>query len=148
MTNLVRHGCTDHARADPPVGPAVTDLATALADLAPFKVTAPPSDITLAGYRGKRVELTVPDLAVEGKGDERRFTQCVGGRLKSWVDPLSQPHEEDAFYGYTGPGYIEEFWILDVQGSRLVIAAGRSPDSPPAHTAEMRAILDSIRIAP
>jgi hypothetical protein len=38
---------------------------------------------------GKRqrshLELTVPDLPVEGEGDDRRFTGCVGGNLKSWV---------------------------------------------------------------
>ena len=41
VTNLVRHGCRDHSPADPPVGPSVDDLATALADLAPFRVTSP-----------------------------------------------------------------------------------------------------------
>jgi hypothetical protein len=42
VTNLVSHGCRDHAWADPPVGPSVDDLAAALADLAPFRVTSPP----------------------------------------------------------------------------------------------------------
>ena len=41
VTNLVRHGCRDHSPADPPVGSSVDDLATALADLAPFRVTSP-----------------------------------------------------------------------------------------------------------
>ncbi|MGH2754638.1 MAG: hypothetical protein ACRDLB_09400 [Actinomycetota bacterium] len=148
VTNLVRHGCRDHSRADPPVGPTVDDLATALADLAPFRVTSAPTDITIYGYRGKHLELIVPDMRVEGPADDRRFTECAGGKLKSWVDPLSEPHEGDAFYGYTGPGYTEEFWILDVEGARVMIAAQRSPDSPAEDVAEMRAILDSIRIEP
>jgi hypothetical protein len=146
VSNLVRHGCRDHSRHDPPVGPGVDDLATALADLAPFRVTAPPTDVTIYGYRGKHLELTVPDLPMKGRGDERRFAGCVGGQLKSWVDPLSQPYEGDAYYGYTGPGHTEEFWILDVEGSRLVIQANWSPGSPPEDIAEMGAILDSIRI--
>jgi hypothetical protein len=66
VTNLVRHGCRDHSWADPPVGPGVDDLAAALADLAPFRVTSPPKDMTIYGYRGKYLELTVPDLPVEG----------------------------------------------------------------------------------
>jgi len=41
VTNVVRHGCHDHRPADPAVGPSVGDLATALADLAPFRVTSP-----------------------------------------------------------------------------------------------------------
>lgn len=148
VTNLVRHGCRDHLPADPLVGPSVDDLATALADLAPFRVTSPPTDITIYGYRGKHLELTVPDLLIEGRGDDRRFTGCVGDQLKSWIDPLSQAEVGDAFYGYTGPGYTEEFWILDVEGTRLVIAAERSPGSPRKDLAEQRAILDSIQIEP
>ena len=148
VTNLVRHGCRDHSRPVPPVGPSVDDLATALADLAPFRVTSPPTDVTIYGYRGKHLELTVPNLPMKGRGDDRRFAGCVGGKLKSWVDPLSEPYTRDAFYDYTVPGYTEEFWILDVDGSRLMIAAERSPDSPSEDIAEMRAILDSIRIEP
>ena len=71
--------------------------------------------------------------------------------------PGREPHElvaaidtepGDGFYGYTGPGYTEEFWILDVEGTRLMIAAGRSPGSPPEDLEEQRAILDSIQIEP
>jgi hypothetical protein len=148
VRNVVRHGCRNHSPADPPVGPGVGDLATALADLAPFRVTSPPKDVTVYGYRGKHLELTVPDLPVTHEG----FTGCVDDNLASWI---AAPHfgpppapEDDAFYGYTGPGYTEEFWILDVEGTRLVIAAGRSPDSPQENLAELRAILDSIRIEP
>jgi hypothetical protein len=139
VLNLVRHGCRDHSWADPPVGPSVNDLAAALADLAPFRVTSPPKDVTIYGYSGKHLELTVPDL---------HFDRCVDGQLKSWVGAIDAAEEGDAFYGYTGPGYSEEFWILDVEGTRLVIAAERSRGSPPEDLAELRATLDSIRIEP
>jgi len=139
VVNLVLHGCRDHSRPDPPVGPTVDDLAAALADLAPFRVTSPPSDVTIYGYRGKHLELTVPKID---------FTGCAGGQLKSWVAPFDVAEEGDAFYGYTDPGYTEEFWILDVDGSRLMIAAERSPDSPSEDIAEMRAVLESIQIDP
>jgi hypothetical protein len=147
VTNLVRHGCRDHSWADPPVGPSVNDLATALADLAPFRVTSPPEDVTIYGYRGKHLELTVPDLPVEGEREDRRFTGCVDGDLKSWVAAIDT-EPGDAYYGYTAPGYTEEFWILDVDGTRLMIVGERSPGSPPEDLAEQRAILDSIRIEP
>jgi hypothetical protein len=154
VVNLVRHGCRDHSWADPPVGPSVDDLAAALADLAPFRVTSPPKDVTIYGYSGKYLELTVPDLPVEEGGDNRvedpelGFTGCIDGNLKSWVAPMDTADEGDAFYGYTGPGYREEFWILDVEGTRLMIAAERSPGSPADALAELRAILESIRIEP
>ena len=148
VTNLVRHGCRDQSWADPPVGPSVNDLAATLADLAPFRVTSPPKDVTIYGYRGKYLELTVPDLPVEGEGDDRRFTGCEDGYLKSWVAAIDT-EPGDAFYGYNGePGRTEEFWILDVDGTRLVIEANWSPASPRKDVAELRAILDSIRIKP
>ena len=149
VTNLVRHGCRDHSWADPPVGPSVNDLAAALADLAPFRVTSPPKDVTIYGYRGKHLELTVPDLPVKGQGDDRRFAGCVDGTPKSWVAAIDAAEEGDAFYGYAAePGRTEEFWILDVDGTRLVIEANWSPDSPRKDVAELRAILDSIQIEP
>ncbi len=139
VVNLVTDGCRDHLAADPPVGPTVDDLATALSELAPFEVTSPPSNVTVDGYRGKHLELTVPDVA---------FDRCDAGDVRSWIAPMDAAEEGDAFYGYTGPGYREEFWILDVEGIRLMIAAGRSPGSPPADLTELRSILNSIRIEP
>jgi hypothetical protein len=144
VTNLVRHGCSDHAPADPPVGSSVDDLATALADLAPFEVASPPRDVTIYGYSGKHLQLTVPNLPVTSDD----FDGCVAGRLASWIAPTMGPSGEDAFYGYGGPGRIEEFWILDVDGTRLVVEATWTPDSPRKNVAEMRAILDSIKIEP
>lgn len=148
VSNLVSDGCLDHMWADPPVGPSVDDLAAALADLAPFRVTSPPTDVTVDGYRGKHLEWTVPDLPVEGEGDDQRFTGCTGGKLKSWVAFVDTAEPGDAFYGYTGPDYREEFWILDVEGTRLMIGAERSPGSPAEDLSQLRAILESIAIEP
>jgi len=148
VKNLVRHGCRDHSWADPPIGPSVNDLAAALADLAPFLVTSPPKEVTISGYRGKHLELTVPDLAVEGEGDDRYFARCNDGKLKSWVGAVDTAIG-DAFYGYNAePGRTEDFWILGVDGTRLVIEANWSPVSSREDVAEVRAILDSIRIEP
>ena len=147
VTNLVRHGCRNHSWADPPVGPSVDDLAAALADLAPFRVTSPPEDVSIYGYRGTYLELTVPNLPVEGEGDDRRFKGCAEGNLKSWVAAID-----------SGTGGR----VLRLHGSRLHRGVldprrrrhpsddrgRRSPGSPPKDLAELRAILDSIRIEP
>ena len=148
VTNLVTDGCDDHSWADPPFGPSVDDLASAMTHLAPFEVTSPPSDVTAYGYGGKHLEWTVPDLPVEGPSDDQRFAGCDEGKLKSWVAFIDTAEPGDAFYGYTGPGYKEEFWILDVDGTRLMIAAETSDGSPPEDVAERSAILDSIVIEP
>lgn len=147
ITNVVRDGCRDHTWADPPVGPSVQDLAAALADLAPFEVTSAPEEVSAYGHRGMHLALTVPELPVEGAGDDLSFTGCSDGQLKSWVAAIDT-EPGDAFYGYTGPGYVEEIWILDVEGTRLMIAAERSAASPAEDVDEMRTILDSIRIEP
>jgi len=140
VVNLVRHGCRDHSWADPPVGPSVDDLAVALADLAPFRVTSAPKNVTMDGYRGKHLELTAPDL--------HDFSRCVDGNLSSWVAPIDVAEGEGgAFHGYNAEP-VEEFWILDVDGTRLVIETTYSPATHPEDVAEMRAILDSIRIEP
>lgn len=147
VNNLVSDACRDHSHQDPPVGPSVDDLATALAELAPFQVTSPPEDVTAYGFSGKHLELTVPDLPVEEFGGSLRFAECIGGQLKSWVAPFDET-PDDAFYGYTGPGYTEEFWILDVEGTRLMIAAEASSGSPEEDLDERRTILESIVIEP
>jgi hypothetical protein len=145
VTNLVTEACTDHTPADPPVGPTVDDLATALSQFAPFEVTAPPTDVTLFGYPGKHLELTVPALPVTGVAGEREFADCIGGNLHSWIAPNSG----GSFYGYTGePGETEEFWILDVEGTRLVLVKHGSPTSPPQDVAERDAIFETIHIEP
>ena len=135
VTNLVVDGCDDHELADPPVGPSVDDLATALADLGPFVVTSPPSDVTVHGYSGKHLEVLLPETT--------DLSACVNGEVISWdASILSYP-----FHGYF-LGAIDEYWILDVEGSRLVIVAGRAPDSPRADVAEMRTLFNSIEIEP
>jgi hypothetical protein len=144
VTNVVVDGCTDHGAPNPPIGPTVDDLATALAALPPFLVTKPPRNIDIYGYHGKYLQIAVPDMPLEVVGDESYFPDCSERELKSFIGwPLSY-----AFYGYTEPGQLEEFWILDVEGRRLVIEAHWSPGSPKEDIAEMRAILDSIKIEP
>lgn len=143
VTNLVTDGCHNHVPADPPVGGTVDDLATALATLAPFEVLEQPRDVTAYGYSGRYLRLIVPSDIPFETVEGTRFTQCFQGLLQSWIEPLS-----DAFYGYAAPGHVEEFWILDVDGRRLMIEANWFEDSPPEHLAEMRSVLDSIEIQP
>ena len=135
VTNLVTDGCLDQTPLEPAVGPTVDDLATALTQLEPFEVTAPPTDVTLFGYPGKHLELTVPDSGI---------ADCVNGELHSWISPLNG----GAFYGYKGPGETEEFWNLDVEGTRLVLVKDASPDTSAQDLHEADAIFDTIQIEP
>lgn len=145
ITNVVRDGCLDHSPLDPPVGPTVAALATALSQLTPFEVTAPPSDVTMFGYQGQHLQLTVPNLPFTGTGEDRLFSECQEDSLHSYFFPTPG----DSFYGYNGePGRTEDFWILDVDGTRLVIIKNTSPETPPQDQAELDAMFKSIRIEP
>jgi hypothetical protein len=144
ITNVVQDGCTGHLAADPPVGPTGDDMATALAALSPFVLSKPPSDVTIDGFRGKHLELTVPDIAIQRSGDGNTFTDCTDGELWSYIgEPLSF-----ANHAYSHPGQAEEFWLLDVNGMRVSIVTLRSPGSSEVDLAELRSILDSIDIVP
>ena len=145
VTNVAADACAGNALLDPSVGPTVDDLATALSQLEPFQLSEAPTDVTLSGYQGKRLTLTVPaDLSYTGTGDSGGFPDCTDRRLYSWAAPLLG----GPFWGYNAAGMTEEFWILDVEGTRLVLANLTSPDTPAQVVAEGDAIFDSIAIEP
>lgn len=144
VTNVVQDGCTGHVAADPPVGPTVDDMATALAALSPFVLTKPPSDVTVDGFSGKHLQLTVPDLELGGSGEDTKFTDCRDGELWSYIGkPLSF-----ANHAYSHPGQVEDYWLLDVDGTRVMIGTLTSPGSSDRDLAELGSILDSIDIVP
>ena len=59
--------CDPAAQADIPIGPSVDDLATALTEQTAYEATDP-TDVTLGGYSGKRLDLQLPtDVASCGE---------------------------------------------------------------------------------
>lgn len=141
IDNLVTDGCRGHFPADPAVGPGVDDLANALAALQPFEVTAPPTDVTLFGYQGKHLQLTLPETSSEGVDLDEG---CTDGHLESWLSPYG----EFTGYNHAEAGRTQDFWILDVDGQRLVIETNEGPTSSAQDLAERDAIFDSISIEP
>ena len=142
VDNLVTDACEDPAPQDPPVGPTVDDLATALSELSPFEATEPPTDVSLLGYQGKHLKISVPDLEVRGSGDTAEYADCVNGNMHSWIEPGA----DEPFFGYNAePGRYDEYWILDVDGTRVMIAMNSSPAMPAQELAEAEAIIDSIQ---
>ena len=111
---------------EPPVGPTVDDLANALADQ-PQRGDAVPVDVTIGGYSGKMIQLTVPS--------DVDFHDCELGEFRSWSGRFHQ-----------GPGQVDEIYILDVDGQRTVIDAAYMPDTSEADLADFRAIIESIQL--
>ena len=118
------------SRPDPPTGPTVDDLVAALL-LQPARDATAPTDITVDGYSGKAIELSVPA--------DINFATCDLGEYRSWQDP-----DGNARY-HQGPGQHDLLWIVDVAGTRVVIDAGFYAATSAAVRAEQQAILDSIQ---
>lgn len=114
-----------------PRTPATTvdEIATALAGQA-SRGTSEPVDVTVGGYDGKAITLHVPE---DASPDD-----CEGGDFATYgtqADDLARYQQ--------GPGQIDDLWILDVDGSTVIIDAMYRPDSRLDLVDEMRTIAES-----
>lgn len=118
---------------DPRIGPTVDDLVDGLI-AQPGHATSAPVDVTIDGFSGAMVELTIPEDA--------EFTECfAGGTIyRLWVDISA------GYRCLQGPGQIERIWVIDVNGTRLVIDAHHFPGTPAQDLAALDAVIASIRI--
>jgi hypothetical protein len=118
--------CADQETAellDPPVGPSVDELVTAISSLEVYEATAP-VDITASGFEGKEFTLT----AVEH------------GCGATWATA-------DRITGM-GAGERNLLRILDVDGVRVVIAGAYGASTPEAAVATVEQVMDSVQIEP
>ena len=136
VTGTVVDPCTNHQEVQPTpkAGVAGIDaLAEALANQ-PGTSAGPPTPVTIDGYRGKLVELTVT----------ADISKCGNGL--------------DGFHIWSSPGgdqrYVQDsnetnrIWILDVDGKRFTFVARIPARTLPADKAELESIIASIDIEP
>jgi hypothetical protein len=112
-------------------GTDVDGLASALA-AQPLRNATAPTDIEVAGFRGKFLELSVPSNIDFDDCDEGYFESWTA---KGWASDRSQQR----------PGQVDRIWILDVEGQRLVVDAAYLPEATAQDRAELESIVDSIR---
>ena len=119
---------------DPPVGPSVDDLATALASQPTRDATT--SDVTLGGYSGKVVRMSVPaDIS---------FSDCDLGIFGSWSEAgVASPSRY-----HQVPGQRDDVYILDVEGTRAIIDVSWYPNTSAAKLADIEGILGALTIEP
>lgn len=131
VDNLYADPCDPAAGfLDPGPGPAVDDLVAALGTVPGIEASEPTS-VTIDGYDGKYIVLSKP------AGDAR----CSGG-----VDgALWTTVGEDV--PAPGPGDQRRIWIVDVDGTRLVVSIAGQQTAEPA-VAAAAAIVNSIQIEP
>jgi hypothetical protein len=117
---------------DPPIDSSVDGLVAGLASQRGRDASAA-TDVMLDGFTGKFMELTVParmDLA-----------DCHHGQFRTWVDPVEGAR-------WLEPGQRDLLWIVDVDGSRLVIDAALGPETTQQDRADRIQMVESIRIDP
>ena len=115
------------AGVDVLVGPTVEDLANALTEQAAYEATAP-TDVTLGGYSGKRMDLQLPsDVA-----------SCDNGEFRPWDGSIYAQGSDNRWH----------LWILDVEGDRMIILSSDFAGTSAEDLAEQQAIVDSMRIEP
>jgi hypothetical protein len=115
----------------PAVGGTVEDLVQAIV-AHPDWIASAPSDITLDGYAGRKVSITIPpDASMGSDGNFYLFSAEPDGEVWGWA-----------------PGQVFDLLVVDVDGTRVVIDAFHHPDTSAAHLAAQQAVLDSIEFAP
>jgi hypothetical protein len=131
----ITHIYTDGCRSQDSllkVGPSVDDLAGALADLGP-RLPQGPTPTRIGGLDALRVSLTLPvDVDLSDCRDAEGY--------RNWPDP-----GPNLAYGHwSSPGQVDDVYIMDLEGERLVIVASYSLDTSAAALAELRAVIDSV----
>lgn len=119
---------------DPPVGPTVDDLATALANQPMRGATTEAA--TIGGYSGTVVHMSVPD--------DINFADCDAGQFTTWTDDgtdFSQRFQQ-------APGQLTDIYIIDVEGTRVIIDVGHYPSTPEADLADIQTILEGMTFQP
>lgn len=128
-SDVYRDAC---ARVGKPakVGPSVMDFASALAAQKSISATTP-VPVSLDGHDGVYLELTAP-AGVD-------LSRCRGKELVSW-----QTGEET---GGAAPGYVNRYWVLDVDGQRVVLLASTSTGATETTVATFTGIAEGATFA-
>lgn len=122
VANVVAEPCR-RALMDPPVGPTVDDLVAAIVGLEGFESTTP-VDVTVDGYSGKELEVTAPARP-----------PC---QLETWATSSRT--------NGVAPGEHNLLRIIDVAGTRVMIAAAFPGSITAEERSEILQIVDSISI--
>ena len=125
IENVSADPCTGEL-LDPPVGPSVDDLVAALSNLAGWQIS-PVTDVTVDGYQGKAFTMTAPESA----------EQCD---MRTWKTTTR--------HNGVGRGEINQVWIVDVDGVRLLISTADAAGTSSAVRLAQRAVVDSVQLGP
>ena len=138
ISNRFNQPCTDHTLLSPAPGPGVDELLEALASQ-PGITAGPITDVTVDGYKGKSVELTVATDIAACRSD-------IGDDPLSgfWLWALSNG---DRRYVQSSTE-MDRIYALDIDDARFTFALRIPPGTTPADLAELDGIVESMVIEP
>jgi hypothetical protein len=115
---------------DPPPARTALALTTAVGSIPGTELVSGPTAVTIGGHPAQRVAIRIPD-----------DIGCAPEKFFLWTD------ERDTFGGRyaTAPGMTFTVWIVDVNGKLIWIDGETYAGSDPKTSAEIQAIVDSIR---
>jgi len=122
--------CTDHTLVTPTPGPGIDALVDAL-DHQPGTTAGPPTAVTVDGYSGKFVEVTVT----------ADITKCPD---TFWIWGSADGNSRYV----QGTNEMNRMYVLDVEGRRFTFNARIPARTTAADRAEIEAIIASIGIQP
>ena len=128
----------------------VDGLVAALTEQQGWAEVTAPSDISVDGYVGKAFQRTAPadmsDCSTRRTRTRRMPPSAVAvtsSDYRSW----DTANGDDGGGFYYEPGEIETLWVLDIDGTVVVIATGVWPEPSAGADVDFAAdVLDSIRI--
>lgn len=129
VDNTFTDPCDIGGLADPPIGSSVDDLVDALTSLPRHGATAPRTD-AVGGRAATYLELTA----------NAELGDCPLDGFRAW--------SADGEVRESPPGDRDRLWILEVDGTRLMVDIAFPPDADPRDVAELEAVVDSIRFEP
>lgn len=124
-----------------PETPATTpdEIAAAFAAQGSTDATAP-VDVTVGGFAGKAITLHVPmSFDLPNASREEKFGDCDEDAFAFYGIEGETGHARNA----QGAGQIDELWILDVDGSIVILDASYSAAPPADLVEELRTLAES-----
>jgi hypothetical protein len=97
-------------------------------------ISSRPIQTTIGGHSAWYVDVLIPSTL--------DFSQCDADQLVLW-----ESADGSVRYGL-GPGEIDRLWVVDVHGGPVVIDAALPLLASASDTAELQAVIDSVRIEP
>ena len=124
--------------------PGVDNLVAALAAQKLRNATTP-TDVTLDGYAGKYLELSVPaDIKSSTWTDFDACDIAADGTDRDFAGWLGNGGEGERYEQV--PGQVDQLWVINVKGQRMLVDATYSPDTSQADRTQLDQVARSLQI--